>query len=59
MSDARAFHEATGAQLQAVLEANDGSLEKTWRALGLRNRFSLMRLMKRNNVQISRLPKRA
>jgi len=48
----------SAAQLQATLEANGGSLEKTWRVLGLRNRFALMRLMKKNAVQISRQPKR-
>ena len=39
-------------ELQAALEANQGSLEKTWRALGLSSRFALMRLMKKNAVQI-------
>lgn len=44
----------SAAQLRAALEANQGSIEKTWRALGLRNRFALMRLMKKNAVQVSR-----
>ena len=47
------------AQLQAALEANQGSIERTWRALGLRNRFALMRLMKKNALEIRRQPKRS
>jgi two-component system nitrogen regulation response regulator GlnG/two-component system response regulator HydG len=50
--------EPTASQLQLALEANDGSIEKTWRALGLRNRFALMRLMKKHAVQILRQPTR-
>jgi DNA-binding NtrC family response regulator len=48
----------TVSQLQVALEANEGSIEKTWRALGLRSRFALMRLMKKNAVEIRRQPKR-
>lgn len=44
--------EDTRRQLQEALDGNDGSLEKTWRALGLANRFALMRLMKKHNVQV-------
>jgi DNA-binding NtrC family response regulator len=48
----------TALQLQAALEANGGSLEKTWRALGLKSRFILMRLMKKNGLQIKKQPRR-
>ena len=48
--------EIGAAELQAALSANQGSLEKTWRALGLSSRFALMRLMKKNTVQIRRQP---
>lgn len=41
-------------QLQAALDENQGSLEKTWRALGLANRFVLMRLMKKHDLQVER-----
>jgi DNA-binding NtrC family response regulator len=58
-SESETAADPAGAELQATLEANEGSLEKTWRALGLRNRFALMRLMKKNGIQISKLPKRA
>jgi transcriptional regulator with AAA-type ATPase domain len=44
--------EDTRRKLQETLDGNDGSLEKTWRALGLANRFALMRLMKKHNVQV-------
>jgi two-component system nitrogen regulation response regulator GlnG/two-component system response regulator HydG len=50
--------EPSAARLEAVLAANEGSIERTWRALGLPNRFALMRLMKKNAVQIRRQPKR-
>jgi DNA-binding NtrC family response regulator len=42
------------ARLQAALEASGGSLEKTWRALGLPSRFALMRLMKKHAVEVKR-----
>jgi hypothetical protein len=34
------------AQIQACLDTNP-TIEETWRALGLRNRFQLMRLIKK------------
>jgi DNA-binding NtrC family response regulator len=39
-------------KLVDALEAHGGSLEKTWRALGLTNRFVLMRLLKKHNIQV-------
>lgn len=48
--------EAPRQKLLDALEAHDGSLEKTWRALGLTNRFVLMRLMKKYDVQVRKRP---
>jgi len=46
-------------RVRAALVANGGSIEKTWRTLGLSSRFALMRLMKKNAIQIQKLPGRA
>jgi len=56
---AASLDEPNAARLRAALEANGGSIEKTWRALGLTSRFALMRLMKKNSIQIQKLPGRA
>jgi len=37
----------TPEQVQRTLDAHDGVLERTWRALGLKNRFQLIRLMRK------------
>jgi len=37
-------------ELQATLEAHDGNREATWRALSLRNRYQLRRLMQRHGL---------
>ena len=38
------------AQIQAVLDANGGRLKDTWQALGLKNRFQLIRLIKKHGL---------
>ena len=45
---------AQAAELARVLEENDGSIEKSWRALGLTSRYALMRLLRKHNVTVSR-----
>lgn len=44
--------------LQRALDANNGSIEKTWRALGLTNRHVLTRLLRKHSVSITRQPGR-
>jgi transcriptional regulator with AAA-type ATPase domain len=65
MSDSQASSERTPAsesgsvdakQLQAALDANNGVLERTWRALGLRNRHELRRLIRRHGLIVRRRP---
>lgn len=41
-------------ELARVLEENEGSIEKSWRALGLTSRFALMRLLRKHNVAVTR-----
>jgi DNA-binding NtrC family response regulator len=41
-------------QIQGALDAHNGSLERTWRALGLANRFVLRRLIKKHRLEIRR-----
>jgi two-component system nitrogen regulation response regulator GlnG/two-component system response regulator HydG len=43
-------------QLQTALDAHNGVLERTWRALGLRNRHELRRLIRRHNLVVRRRP---
>ncbi len=40
--------------IRRCLEANGGSLELTWRALGLSSRFALMRLIKKHGIEVTR-----
>ncbi|MEP7052081.1 MAG: sigma 54-interacting transcriptional regulator [Pseudomonadota bacterium] len=42
--------------VQAALDQNNGVLEATWRALGLKNRFVLLRLIKRYDLEIRKRP---
>jgi two-component system nitrogen regulation response regulator GlnG/two-component system response regulator HydG len=42
------------AEIQSALEANNGSLEKTWRALGLANRYVLRRLITKYGLAVTR-----
>jgi two-component system nitrogen regulation response regulator GlnG/two-component system response regulator HydG len=41
-------------EIQRVLDANNGSLEKTWRALGLANRYALRRLIVKHGLTVAR-----
>lgn len=41
-------------ELQRALDANNGSIERTWRALGLPSRFALMRLIKKHGLRIQK-----
>jgi DNA-binding NtrC family response regulator len=45
-------------QVQRCLDQNNGALEPTWRALGLKNRYALQRLIKRYDVEVRRRPSR-
>ena len=40
----------TPAQIQACLDAHGGSQAKTWRALGLRSRYQLARLLRKHGI---------
>jgi two-component system, NtrC family, response regulator HydG len=42
------------ARFQRALDANNGSIEKTWRALGLPNRYALQRAIKRHRLVVRR-----
>jgi two-component system nitrogen regulation response regulator GlnG/two-component system response regulator HydG len=41
-------------EVQRALDANNGSLEKTWRALGLSNRYVLRRLIAKHGLSVTR-----
>jgi len=51
-SDEAAPFGLSAAIVQAALDQNNGVLEATWRALGLKNRFVLLRLIKRFDLEI-------
>ncbi|MCH9680220.1 MAG: sigma 54-interacting transcriptional regulator [Deltaproteobacteria bacterium] len=42
------------AAVQAVLDANDGMQEKAWRELGLKNRFVLIRYIRKHGLVVKR-----
>jgi DNA-binding NtrC family response regulator len=46
------------AQLKRALDANNGSLEKTWRALGLANRHVLNRLLRKHGLSVTKTHRR-
>jgi DNA-binding NtrC family response regulator len=46
----------TAEKLQKVLDENNGSLEKSWRALGLSSRYALRRLISKFGLQIRKQP---
>jgi two-component system nitrogen regulation response regulator GlnG/two-component system response regulator HydG len=46
------------ANIQRCLDQNNGAIEQTWRALGLSNRFALLRLIKRHDLEVRRRPGR-
>lgn len=43
-------------ELQAALDANNGSIEKTWRALGLSSRYVMMRLIQKYSLVVRKHP---
>jgi two-component system, NtrC family, response regulator HydG len=49
----------TPQQVQASLDEHNGAIEPTWRALGLNNRFALLRLIRRYDLEVRRRPSRA
>ncbi|HEX6275012.1 MAG TPA: sigma 54-interacting transcriptional regulator [Polyangiaceae bacterium] len=51
--------ELPAAKLQRALDDNNGSLEKTWRALGLPNRYVLRRLVAKHGLTVTRRGPRA
>jgi transcriptional regulator with GAF, ATPase, and Fis domain len=51
-ADDEQLSELSAASVQAALDQNNGVLEATWRALGLKNRFVLLRLIKRYDLEI-------
>ena len=48
--------ELTPDKIQRSLDENNGVLELTWRALGLSNRFALLRLVKKYQLEVRRRP---
>jgi transcriptional regulator with GAF, ATPase, and Fis domain len=40
--------------IQAMLDRHNGMIEATWRALGLKNRHALMRLVSKHGLEIRR-----
>jgi two-component system nitrogen regulation response regulator GlnG/two-component system response regulator HydG len=46
----------TAEKIQRCLDENNGVLELTWRALGLSNRFALLRLVKKYQLEVRRRP---
>jgi two-component system nitrogen regulation response regulator GlnG/two-component system response regulator HydG len=45
-------------QVQQCLDEHNGAMEPTWRALGLKNRHVLARLIKRHDLEVRRRPSR-
>ena len=43
-------------RIRQCLDANNGSIERTWRALGLSSRFSLLRMIKKYRIEVRRRP---
>jgi two-component system nitrogen regulation response regulator GlnG/two-component system response regulator HydG len=48
----------TAARIQASLDEHNGGLEPTWRALGLKNRHALSRLIAKHGLEVRRKPGR-
>jgi len=46
--------DAGASAIQRALDTHNGSIERTWRALGLPNRFTLMRLIKKYGLRIQK-----
>jgi two-component system nitrogen regulation response regulator GlnG/two-component system response regulator HydG len=43
-------------RIQQCLDQNNGILERTWRALGMKNRFELIRLIRKHQLHVRRRP---
>jgi len=48
--------ELTAAMVRTALDASGGNRERAWRALGLRSRHQLLRLMRRFDIEVGRPP---
>ena len=57
-SDAPPDSDFASDELQRALDANNGSIEKTWRALGLSNRHVLNRLVRKHGLSVTKQPSR-
>lgn len=55
--DAGAAGDVSPARIQAALDANNGSIEDTWRSLGLPSRHALGRLVRKHGIEVRRRPK--
>jgi two-component system, NtrC family, response regulator HydG len=55
-ADDRVEDDGQGQHIQRCLDENNGSIENTWRALGLKNRFALLRLIKKYGLEVRRRP---
>jgi DNA-binding NtrC family response regulator len=51
-------NELSAARIKQELDRHNGSLEATWRALGLKNRFILMRLIDKYDIGVTRRSRR-
>lgn len=58
-SESLDLEKLTASRIQSCLDENNGSVELTWRALGMKNRFTLIRAIKKYNLEIRRRPRRA
>jgi len=57
-SDADEGGELGAAEIQAMLDRHNGVIEATWRALGLKNRHALARLIAKHGIEIRKRPGR-
>jgi len=48
--------EGEAERIQRALDDNNGIIEQAWRALNLRNRFALLRLIKKHGLEVTRKP---
>jgi DNA-binding NtrC family response regulator len=57
-SDAGSGDALTASRIQACLDEHNGALEPSWRALGLKNRHALSRLIVKHGLEVRRKPGR-
>jgi hypothetical protein len=43
--------------IRRVLEEHNGSIEQAWKALGLKNRYALRRLIAKHRIEVRRRPR--